>query len=304
MRAMPNATYTQSKHIKTNTKALGNSPSGLVWKCGAHDIDLANGAIVMGILNITGDSFSDGGQFLGREKAIGHAMKMVEDGATIIDIGGESTRPGAQPVPEAIELGRVLPIVEALVAHGIIVSVDTQKPAVMKAVIAAGAAIINDVNALQTPGALESCAQSNVGVCLMHRQGDSQTMQQSPTYTDVAGEVKAFLLDRTHACELHGIGRERIAIDQGFGFGKTLEHNLALLRAVDEFASLGYPLLVGVSRKSMFKTLLNRDVNDRLAGSLAAAICAAQAGAKILRVHDVAQTVDAIKVLAALQNIN
>jgi dihydropteroate synthase len=266
------------------------------WQCGSYSLNLAQ-PIVMGILNVTTDSFSDGGLFVDTHKAVDHALLMQADGAAIIDIGGESTRPGASAVSEQDELARVIPIVEALASRNIVVSVDTQKPAVMREAIAAGAAIINDVNALQAPGAMQTCAAAAVGVCLMHRQGTASTMQVAPHYQDVVDEVAAFLVDRAAACKAHGISAERIAIDQGYGFGKTIEHNLSLLRAIPQFAQLGYPLLAGVSRKSLFNALLGREVQDRLAGSLATAVLAAQAGAKILRVHDVKETVDALKML-------
>jgi dihydropteroate synthase len=272
----------------------------MIWQCGAARFDLSHSPIVMGILNVTADSFSDGGSFIVRERAIEHALRMRGEGAHIIDVGGESTRPGAVPVSESEELERVIPLVDALVEHSIVVSVDTQKPTVMRAAIAAGASIINDVNALQADGAKDVCAASNVGVVLMHKQGTPKTMQDAPAYGDVVQEVQSFLQAQASISEARGIHRERIAIDPGIGFGKTPEHNIALLKATAQLSSLGYPLLIGVSRKSVFKTLLNREIDQRLAGSLATALLTVQRGARILRVHDVAQTVDSMKMLALL----
>ena len=204
----------------------------------------------MGVLNVTPNSFSDGGRYFNPARALDHARRMIDDGADLIDIGGESTRPGALPVDERDELGRVIPLVEALAADGVPVSVDTRKPAVMRAALAAGAAMVNDVCALEAPGAIEALAGSGAGVCLMHMQGDPRTMQQAPRYDDVVGEVRAFLLARAAACEAAGIARDRIVLDPGFGFGKTLAHNLALLAGLPALAAAGYPVLVGLSRKS------------------------------------------------------
>jgi dihydropteroate synthase len=268
-------------------------------RCGTHSFDLTR-PLVMGVLNVTPDSFSDGGRYVDPARAVEHALRMREDGADLVDVGGESTRPGAAPVAEADEVARVLPVLTALVANGIAVSVDTRKPAVMRAAIEAGAAMINDVDALCAPGALEACAAGDVGVCLMHMRGDPATMQTAPVYDDVVYEVRAFLAARVDACVAAGIGRERIVIDPGFGFGKTLAHNLALLRSLGEFVALGCPVLVGLSRKSSLGQITGRETGDRLAASLAAALAAVVRGAKILRVHDVRETVDALKVWRAV----
>jgi dihydropteroate synthase len=255
----------------------------------------------MGVLNVTPDSFSDGGRFLDRGRALDHARRMAGDGADLIDVGGESTRPGALAVGEAEELDRVLPIVEALAREGLAVSVDTSKPAVMRAAIAAGAAMINDVAALRAPGAIAACAASRVAVCLVHMQGEPGTMQSAPSYADVASEVRAHLAERAAACAAAGIPRERIVVDPGFGFGKTLEHNLQLLRALPSLATLGYPVLAGLSRKSALGAITGRDPGERLAASLAAALAAVARGATIVRVHDVRETVDALKVWLAVE---
>ena len=257
---------------------------------------------VMGILNVTPDSFSDGGRFVDRERALAHARRMVADGADIIDIGGESTRPGATAVPVDTELERVVPLVEALAREGILVSVDTQKPDVMRAALAAGAGMVNDVRALQAPGAIEAAATGHAAVCLMHMQGEPRTMQAEPRYADVVTEVRDFLVGRAQACEAAGIARARIVIDPGFGFGKTVAHNLALLRGLRVLAETGYPVLAGLSRKSMLGGLAGRDVNDRAAASVAAALAAVARGAAIVRVHDVRATVDALKVWHAIES--
>ena len=256
---------------------------------------------VMGILNVTPDSFSDGGRFVDRERALAHARRMVADGADIIDIGGESTRPGATAVPVDTELERVVPLVEALAREGILVSVDTQKPDVMRAALAAGAGMVNDVRALQAPGAIEAAATGHAAVCLMHMQGEPRTMQAEPRYADVVTEVRDFLVGRAQACEAAGIARARIVIDPGFGFGKTVAHNLALLRGLRVLVETGYPVLAGLSRKSMLGGLAGRDVNDRAAASVAAALAAVARGAGIVRVHDVRETVDALKVWHAIE---
>ncbi len=258
----------------------------------------------MGVVNVTPDSFSDGGRFFDPARALDHARRLRADGAHILDIGGESTRPGAAPVSEAEELDRVLPLVERLAAEGAIVSIDTMKPAVMRAAIDAGASMVNDVRALQEPGAMEAASTHGVAVCLMHMQGAPRTMQHAPAYDDVVREVGDFLLARAQACEEAGIARERIAIDPGFGFGKTLAHNLELLRALPEIAALGYPVVAGLSRKASIGRLTGRDVDDRLAGSLAAALAAIERGASIVRVHDVRETADAIKVWRAITDEN
>jgi dihydropteroate synthase len=256
----------------------------------------------MGVLNVTPDSFSDGGRFIDAGTALAQARAMVEEGARIVDVGGESTRPGAQPVTEAQELDRVLPVIERIRAGlDCVVSVDTMKPGVMRAACAAGAELVNDVMALRAPGALEAAREAGAAVCLMHMQGEPRSMQQAPAYLDVVEEVAAFLLERVAACVGAGIARERLLVDPGFGFGKTLQHNLALLGGVDVIAELGVPVLVGVSRKSMFGQLLDRPVGERVAGGVAAAALAAWQGARIVRTHDVRATMDALKVTAAIR---
>lgn len=257
--------------------------------------------LIMGILNVTPDSFSDGGKFVDPEAALRHARAMTEAGATLIDVGGESTRPGAAPVASDEELARVLPVTEALAADGLLVSVDTSKPEVMQAAAAAGAVMINDVRALQEPGALAAAAATDLAVCLMHMQGAPRTMQEDPRYRDVVADVAEFLQTRILACEEAGIARSRLLVDPGFGFGKTLQHNLALLRDLPKLEGVGAPLMVGLSRKSMLEPITGRAVNNRLAGSLALAMLSAQAGAHIIRVHDVAETRDVLAVLAALE---
>lgn len=251
---------------------------------------------VMGVLNVTPDSFSDGGRHATRDAAVTRALVMAGEGAAIIDVGGESTRPGAVPVAEDEELSRVIPVIEALRARSdVVISVDTTKPAVMRAACAAGADIVNDVLALQAPGAIEAVAAAGAAVCLMHMQGQPQTMQLAPLYTDVVGEVRSFLDRRVQACAAAGIAAERLVVDPGIGFGKTLDHNLELLARLEELRSGGCPLLVGVSRKSMFGQLLGRAVEQRRPGSLAAVALAVWQGAAIVRAHDVAETVDAVR---------
>lgn len=273
----------------------------MLLRCGAHSLDLAT-PIVMGILNVTPDSFSDGGRFSSFNRAIEHAMTMIEAGADIIDVGGESTRPGAQAVSQDEEIRRVVPIVESLAAlTHVPVSVDTSKAGVIRAAIRAGAAMINDVRALRDEAALEAAAEGASAVCLMHMQGEPRTMQADPNYEDVVGEVRDFLQERVAACEAAGIARDRIVIDPGIGFGKRVEHNLQLLASLPELAELRLPILIGVSRKSMLGTLLDRPVEQRVAGGLAVATAAVLAGASILRVHDVAETVDAVKIATALK---
>lgn len=267
------------------------------------EIDL-NQARVMGILNVTPDSFSDGGAHNTVDKAVEHAMRMIEAGATFIDIGGESTRPGAPEVSEQEELDRVVPVVEKLAGlEGIVLSVDTSKAAVMRESVKAGAGLINDVRALQEPGALEAAAEAKVPVCLMHMKGQPRTMQASPEYDDVADEVINFLLSRIDACKHAGIDDSSILLDPGFGFGKSLDHNYQLLVEMGRVQHLGYPLLVGMSRKSMIGQLLDKPVSERLAGSIALATIAAQMGAKVIRVHDVAETMDAMKIVNKIQQI-
>jgi dihydropteroate synthase len=263
---------------------------------GSHRLSLDR-PLVMGIVNVTPDSFSDGGLHATADAAIAHARSLVDQGADILDIGGESTRPGAAPVAEHEELARVIPVIEAAREWGVPISVDTQKPNVMREAILAGASIVNDVLALRSPGAMEACAASDVTVCLMHMQGEPRTMQSAPRYADVVGDVKQFLLQRADACVRAGIRQDRIVIDPGIGFGKSLEHNLALLRATAEFAATGYPVLVGVSRKSMFKALLNLETNDRVLVSVVTAVLCAQRGASILRVHDVRETRQALSIM-------
>jgi len=276
----------------------------MILRCGTRELDLSH-PVVMGVLNVTPDSFSDGGRYLDADAAVGHALDMVNAGAALIDIGGESTRPGADAVSPAEEMRRVVPIIHALSSQtNAIISVDTSKPEVMLAAVRAGARMINDVRALQLPGALEAAAATDAAVCLMHMKGEPRTMQNQPSYIDVVAEVRAFLADRVRACVAAGIATDRLVVDPGIGFGKRLEHNLALLAGLrwlrsDELATPA--LLVGVSRKSMFGTLLGRPVEQRLAGGLAVATAAALAGANILRAHDVAETVDAVKVAAALR---
>ena len=260
---------------------------------------------VMGILNVTPDSFSDGGRFTSIDTAFLQAVKMVEQGAAIIDIGGESTRPGADDVAIQQELDRVIPIIERISQHlDCWISIDTSKSTVMKEAVNAGADLINDVRALQEFGALDVAVQANVPVCLMHMQGLPRTMQSAPDYDDLLVDVETFLLQRVNTCITAGIKKENIILDLGFGFGKKLAHNYQLLAATKQFVDLGYPLLTGISRKSMFGQLLNRDINSRLAGSLAGALIALQQGSQIIRVHDVAETVDVIKVLQAVNSYN
>ena len=267
-------------------------------RAGAHVIDLSMPRVV-GIVNVTSDSFYDGGR-VDANAAIAHALRLLADGAAIVDVGGESTRPRAEPVDEEVEVARVVPIVEALAREGACVSVDTMKPAVMRAALDAGAAMINDVRALQAPGALDAAAASDAAVCLMHMLGEPRTMQDAPAYQDVVGEVRAFLGRRAHACLDAGIAADRIVVDPGFGFGKSLAHNLDLLRHVGDIAGLGFPVLVGLSRKSMIGALTGRDIDDRLAGSVAAALAAVERGARLVRVHDVRETVDALAVWQAV----
>ena len=270
-----------------------------MWHCGKFKFDLAR-PLVMGIVNITPDSFSDGGQYASTAAAIAHARQLIADGADILDIGGESTRPGAAPVSEQQELERVLPVIEGLRGITVPISIDTWKPQVMRAALAAGASMVNDVNALQAEGALQAVADTDAAVCLMHKQGTPQTMQQRPEYRDVITEVSMFLDERIAAAEAAGIARQRMVIDPGFGFGKTLAHNLDLLRELAAFRALGVPVLAGLSRKSMLGTITGREVGERVAASVAAAMLAVQRGAAIVRVHDVRETVDALKILNAM----
>jgi dihydropteroate synthase len=270
-----------------------------MWHCDKFQFDLAR-PLVMGIVNITPDSFSDGGQHASTAAAIAHARQLVADGADILDIGGESTRPGAATVSEQEELARVLPVIEGLRGIDVPISIDTWKPEVMRAALEAGVSMVNDINALLEPGALDVVAKSNVAVCLMHKQGTPQTMQQQPQYQDAVTEVSVFLYERISSAVAAGIARERIVIDPGFGFGKTLAHNLNLLRELESFCALGVPVLAGMSRKSMLGAITGRDVNERMAASVAAALLAVQRGAAIVRVHDVRETVDALNIWNAV----
>ena len=256
---------------------------------------------IMGILNLTPDSFSDGGLWLGKSEAVRHTLAMQEAGADIVDVGGESTRPGAQAVSLQQELDRVIPVIESIAPQlSVAVSIDTSKPEVMREAVAAGAGMINDVNALRHDGALQAAAELAVPVCLMHMLGDPRVMQKTPVYDDVTKEVADFLLERARLCENSGISKENIVLDPGFGFGKTLEQNIALFHALPDLMARGYPLLVGVSRKAMIGQLTGREVTGRVAGSITAAVFAAQMGVAIIRVHDVAETRDALKVTTAL----
>jgi len=260
---------------------------------------------IMGILNITPDSFSDGGLWMNSESALLHALDMVSQGADIIDIGGESTRPGASPVPLQEELDRVVPLVERLRREtDAPISIDTSKPEVMREAVAAGAGMINDVFALRVDGAIDTAAYLGVPVCLMHMLGDPGTMQAEPAYNDVVTEVGDFLLSRAMACQDAGIATSDIVLDPGFGFGKSLEHNLDLLRGLPDLVDLGFPILAGLSRKSLLGAITGRDTEARVAASVAAAMLAVQGGASVVRVHDVAETADALKVLAAMGSMS
>lgn len=273
----------------------------MIFNCGKFQLDLATPR-VMGIINVTPDSFSDGGKFVQVELAVEHALRLVDEGADILDIGGESTRPNALPVSLQEELDRVLPIIEVLSGQiNIPISIDTYKPEVMQAAIKVGASIVNDVRALQEQGALGIVANTDAGVCLMHMQGTPQTMQVNPTYGDVVAEVKEFLKERAHQCEQAGIAKNRIVLDPGFGFGKTRTHNITLIQQLAAFQELNFPLLVGLSRKSVLGQVTGQDVNARVHASVAAAVISAMKGARILRVHDVMATVEALKVVAAIE---
>ncbi|HEY1042518.1 MAG TPA: dihydropteroate synthase [Telluria sp.] len=266
-------------------------------QCGRFGFQLDKKAVVMGILNVTPDSFSDGGNFAALEFALSHAEAMVGQGVDIIDIGGESTRPGSPPVTLEEELRRVMPVLYALRDIGKPLSVDTYKPEVMREALIAGADLINDINGFRAPGAIEAVKDSDCGLCIMHMQGAPQTMQQEPHYQDVVAEVIAFLRERIDALTAAGIERERICLDPGFGFGKTLEHNLALMRGIGRMRDeLGLPVLAGVSRKTMIGALTGKPVAERMAGSVGGALAAVAHGARIVRVHDVAETVDALAV--------
>ncbi|MES2580084.1 MAG: dihydropteroate synthase [Pseudomonadota bacterium] len=273
----------------------------MIFNCGKFQLNL-NRPHVMGIVNVTPDSFSDGGKFAQTNLAIEHALKLGKEGADILDIGGESTRPNAVPVSLQEELDRVIPVIEGLVKQvNIPLSIDTYKSQVMQAAIVAGASIVNDIRALQENDALSIVAESDAGVCLMHMQGTPQTMQLNPQYNDVVSEVKDFLQQRLQVCEAAGIAKDRILLDPGFGFGKTRAHNITLIQHLASFSSLGQPLLVGLSRKSVLGQVTGHDVDARLYASVAASVISAMVGAKILRVHDVKATVEALKVVAAIQ---
>lgn len=276
------------------------TPAAASWQCKDRALDLG-APVVMGILNVTPDSFSDGARFQQRDDALRHALRMVEEGAGVVDVGGESTRPGATPASLDEELERVIPVIEVLRRESpVFISVDTSKPEVMTAAVQAGADIINDVRALLEPGALAAAGESRAGVCLMHMRGEPRTMQVAPNYQDVVAEVAAFLGARVMACRDAGIELARIAVDPGFGFGKRVGDNLALLQNLQALQPLGAALLVGLSRKSMLARLTGRPVDERVAGSVALAAIAVLNGARIVRAHDVAATLDAVRVAAAV----
>jgi dihydropteroate synthase len=276
------------------------SSAPLLLRCADKTLDLTH-PVVMGVLNVTPDSFSDAGRFASVDRAVEHGLRMAAEGAALIDVGGESTRPGAQPVTAEEELLRVLPVIEQLRrSTTAVISIDTSKPELMRAAAAAGVGFINDVRALREPGALEAAAASGCGLCLMHMQGEPRTMQVAPHYRDVVSEVRAFLSARAAACRSAGIDAARLTVDPGFGFGKNLEHNLTLLRHLPELAADGPPVLVGLSRKSTVGKLTGREPDERVYGSVALAVIAALKGARIIRAHDVAATVDALKVAAAV----
>lgn len=278
-------------------------PSVPVIRCAGRNLVLDRPRL-LGIVNVTPDSFSDGGLHASVDAAVAHGLKLVQEGADALDVGGESTRPGAEDVDEAEELRRIIPVITRLVQETHVpISVDTSKPEVMRAAVGVGAGMINDVYALRRPGALEAVADLAVPVCLMHMRGEPRSMQDSPDYDDVVGEVHRFLAERIFAAEMSGIDKHRIVIDPGFGFGKKLEHNLHLLGQLSRFTELGVPVLAGLSRKSMIGALTGREVGDRLHGSVAAALIAAQHGALLLRVHDVAPTRDALAVWTAVRGL-
>lgn len=294
--------------LRASTDALGQQGSASTkpmtrLQCGGQSLDLA-APCIMGVLNVTPDSFSDGGDFVCVDRALEHAERMVAEGAAIIDIGGESTRPGAEPVPEALEIERVVPLIEALSRRvEVPISIDTSKPGVMRAAASAGAGLINDVAALRAPQALAVAAEVGLPICLMHMQGEPRTMQREPHYDDVVGEVIWFLQARIDACEQAGIPRQQLLLDPGFGFGKSLAHNLTLLARLEQIAALGLPLLVGLSRKSMLGALTGQDVRNRTAAGVAAAMIALARGAAIIRTHDVMATRDAISLYKAVAAI-
>ena len=270
------------------------------FDCGKYQLDLARPR-VMGIVNVTPDSFSDGGRYASTQLAIEHGVRLAAEGADILDVGGESTRPGAEPVPLDEELKRVIPVIQGLVNQvNVPISIDTYKPEVMRAAIAAGVDLVNDVRALQEPGALEAVAHSQVGVCLMHMLGTPQTMQNDPQYSDVVAEVLGFLRQRAEAAIAAGIAPQRIMLDPGFGFAKRSVHNIALLRELPQLCAMGYPVLAGLSRKSVLGQITGTSVEDRLPSSIAAAVVAAMKGARVIRVHDVKATKEALAVAAAV----
>jgi dihydropteroate synthase len=276
--------------------------AGTRLDCKGRVLDLSRPA-VMGVLNVTPDSFSDGGRFFDHEKAFRHAAKMVEEGAQIIDVGGESTRPWSQPVSLQQELERVLPVIERMARElDTAISIDSTKAGVMREAVAAGVGMINDINGLRGPGVLEEAARGGAAVCIMHMQGTPQTMQDAPYYDDVVGEISEFLQGQAMAAESAGVRRENIVLDPGFGFGKTVAHNLHLLAGLDQLAGLGYALLVGVSRKSMLRALLKVTPDERIYGGIAAAVLAVERGARIVRSHDVRATVEALRVVDAVGN--
>jgi dihydropteroate synthase len=275
--------------------------TGAILRCGRYRLQLAR-PLIMGVVNVTPDSFADGGRFLEKSRAIGHALRLRDEGADILDIGGESTRPAAKPVSIDEELQRVIPVIEALADAGVPLSVDTSKPEVMRAALAAGASMINDISALESAASLALAAKSDCAVCLMHKQNDPATMQLAPYYKDVVAEVKAYLAARVAAAEAAGIAPDRIVIDPGFGFGKTVAHNLTLLHELGQFTSLGVALLAGLSRKSTIGQITGRAVDARVHGSVAAALLAVERGAAIVRVHDVAATRDALAVYIAVRD--
>lgn len=282
--------------------ARSSTPAPGVWSCGSRRFDLSSRPLVMGIVNLTPDSFSDGGRLESVSDAVDAGLRLKDEGADILDLGAESTRPGAAPIDESVELARLMPVLERLRAQDIAISVDTRRAAVMKAALDAGADIINDVAALRSPGALDAVLASECGVCLMHMLGEPLTMQSAPAYRDVVTDVRAFLQSRvTAVCEA-GVVPARIALDPGIGFGKTLEDNLRLLSHLDVLCRLGFPILVGVSRKSMIGGITGKPTHQRLAGSVAGALAAVSKGASIVRVHDVAATVDALAVWRAVHD--
>lgn len=273
----------------------------MILHCGKFRLVLTR-PLIMGVVNVTPDSFSDGGHYLRLDAAVDHARRLIDEGADLLDIGGESTRPGAAAVSLDEERRRVLPVLEALASAGVPLSVDTQKPELMRDAVAAGAAMVNDVNGFEAADALAAVSGGSCAICIMHKQGSPQTMQRAPQYINVVSDVHDYLLARVAAAEAAGIARERIVIDPGFGFGKSLEHNLALLRELDRVAATGVPVLAGLSRKSMIGALTGREVGERVFGSVAAALIAAQRGAAILRVHDVAAMRDALAVWNAVES--